>query len=357
VLVLVIATAACSSTAATRGRTRSTAPPTGSPDSTYWVAGWTPGTGPFGDPRTWGIGTTVTAPGHSASDTSFDYVYADRTYDIDVSARRTSLDPASGCTESVGAHVGATRGHRSCEGPLHDEGQQYGWWVSWIERPGVSIDVTVNQPENVTKARPVAERVAASVRPITAASWARLATLAKVHRGETTSSYSRVVETAAVAGRRWTLTAQIPTGFPVDAYDTREPCAELQYGGESRTECAYASPTGGSRFARLAGVVFAFGSVPSRAHVIALRVEERPSNVTGPILATLRTVAVPPTRRRMYVYVLPHDNCGVEVLDVTTSTHREVGFAPSLPSDGLPCNHPLPGGRHIPTTTRPPPPP
>jgi hypothetical protein len=153
--------------------------------------------------------------------------------------------------------------------------------------------------------------------------------------------------TGSASGAQWALTAIIPRDFPLGHDDYRPTCVELAYEGQTRSTCS--NDPGGAEFQRMHGQVFAFGVVPAGARDLSLENEDRGHGERG-VVATLQSSAAAGTTWRFFAATLPTDNCGVVVYDVTDGRHKAVGSAVSVPSDGLPCHHPLPNGHVLPTT-------
>jgi hypothetical protein len=245
------------------------------------------------------------------------------------------------------------QGHVACEGSDYDDGSAFGWITQWIARPGLTIEVRIGDPETIPAARAIARKVAASAYPTSADVWSRLVRMTTRNPDVTRANAdyeSARSGTGTVDGARWTLTARIPRGFPLGRDDYRPTCVTLAYGDRAPVVCSN-EPGGGALFARLDGQVFAFGVVPANSRDILLERQDRGHGEHG-VVMTVRSTTAAGTTRRFFAAALPADNCGVVAYDVTAGRHVQVGFAPSLPSDGPPCNHPLPNA-HTPLTTAP----
>ena len=70
-----------------------------------------------------------------------------------------------------------------------------------------------------------------------------------------------VVRRGRAAGRRWTLTALLPPGFPVVPEDRRAACYRLSFKGERSHGFDCDERTS---WKRVAGTIFVFGELPAR---------------------------------------------------------------------------------------------
>jgi hypothetical protein len=342
---LFVAACGSSGTAATKRPAATSTDPRGAANSPYWIAGWVPKGARLDSTR-----------GSSADGGELLGYSTTRALEDDIQIEATPYTgpaPASACdNHGIGARRSTIRGHASCEGPDSDDGHQFGWIVSWIERPGLDLTVVNHDPEEVAQARPIARRIAADLRPVTVATWHKLVEMTTFAFGpEAPPDMTRVVvEHGDAGGARWTLTALLPPDYRLGPDDQRWPCATLQLAGQSQTVCADDAGRG-SRFARLDGRVFAFGMVPASAHLLELRAADRDTgNPTANVVRTgVHTTSVPPVTERFYAAELPTGNCGVDVFDATGQPGNAIGQALSLPGDGPPCNPPITG----PPTTAP----
>src|SRR5437660_622973 len=145
-----------------------------------------------------------------------------------------SITASSSATESPGqrSRPVRVRGHAATLATLFDEGQPYGFSVTWDERPGLQLIVEGTNGPTEQETLAVAERVHAVSEP----DWQRLLIELSpdTHMGRVDPS---AVPTEAlrgsIGGADYVLTALVPGGFPLGADDRRLDCYRLTYRGET----------------------------------------------------------------------------------------------------------------------------
>jgi hypothetical protein len=290
----------------------------GAPSSPYWIAGWKPS-------REHLVAAEET---DDASGRSFDAAYGTGpsphgASDFDIEVRHDSTS----CKASGSAVL--VRGHPSCEGSNYDDGSNYGWNVSWEERPGLSILIDVNGIASVPQARAVARRIAAHVEPVTPATWRMLE---RMTTEVPVSVMHRVqVEQGEVGGHEWVLDALVPPEYPLTVDDHRTGCIELHFRGLT----ARCDETGRGVVTTLAGTNFVFGTVPNGVRNIALSAygftSPAPSLAQVPPprrpFATVRTVVLRGLSRPYFASEVPKDVCAVRADDVRGRVRYIDGFS------------------------------
>jgi hypothetical protein len=346
VAALLVVVAACGSAnhgEANVGLSRTTTT-AGRADSSYWVAGWTP-EGAYPDSARGSDAAELL--GYSTS----------RPFEDDIQIEVTTYSgppPKSSCdNQGIGAVRTTTRGHPSCEGPDSDEGRQFGWVISWVERPGLEVNVINHDPETVAGARPVARHIAASLRPASQTEWNRLVEMTTYASGQPGDPPMTRVDAAhgVVGGATWTLTALVPKDFPLAPDDRRWPCVTLSYRGTTaRTECQDGVQGGRVAYARLDGQPFAFGLAGTATRFVDVQKLDYLSGALENRLARhVATLAVDPVHPRFFAVPLPRNVCRARVTDATAPGHPLVGDADPIDA-GPPCQPPTFGG---PPTTAP----
>jgi len=228
----------------------------------------------------------------------------------------------------------AIRGHPGCANALVEDGPAYGTSILWQERPDLLLNVLVYRPLTAADARRIAEHV----KPTDATTWHRLVTSTSLITQADPTMRRIPAGTGTLDRSPWVLTALIPKGYPLGPEDHRGACDELSFRGERGTTCTSSGRR--SRFIRLAGKVFVFGSVPSAVQHVSVHLFDPSTggasghSTSTPQLATADTQAAKPARTRFFATPLPDDNCGVYVFDADHPA-TQVGFAPGLPFDAV----------------------
>ena len=174
----------------------------------------------------------------------------------DPGARRTSRRPPPQTT---------VRGRPAEFSDLTDDGRTYGRALRWIEPSGVTLSLELASRPSDERLRAIAE----SVREEPPERWRvlRIAMSDPPELGRLPAGMKRViVRRGRIAGRRFTLTALLPPGFPVAPEDRRAACYRLTFRGERSygVSCGFETS-----WWRLGGTVFAFGSVAPRSEARA----------------------------------------------------------------------------------------
>src|SRR4051812_4261673 len=170
-------------------------------------------------------------------------------------------------------------------GVLHDDGEDYGRTLRWIEPSGFGLSVEFDGKPSDARLRGLAESVV-SVPP---ERWQELLT-----------SFSGTPEinelpagTTSVRLRRG-LEALVPAGFPVAPEDQREPCMRVSYRGKFAYSCGELP-----RWKRIGGALYVYGTLPPRARQVRVvgrgRVSVRDSAFRAPRypLASFYAVRLP----------------------------------------------------------------
>ena len=218
-----------------------------------------------------------------------------------------SITASSSATESPGqrSRPVRVRGHAATLATLFDEGQPYGFSVTWDERPGLQLIVEGTNGPTEQETLAVAERVHAVSEP----DWQRLLIELSpdTHMGRVDPS---AVPTEAlrgsIGGADYVLTALVPGGFPLGADDRRLDCYRLTYRGETtKNECP-----GHPVWARVGGQLFVFGD--GGPDIKTVRIRGIFGSRFEPFAVNTSAIrAGPPTR--VYVAPLPEGACAVSV--------------------------------------------
>lgn len=151
-----------------------------------------------------------------------------------------------------------------------------------------------------------ARLVAAGVRPVSADVGRRLVTATEDIEGRVVPAMPRAsAVTGSIGGRRWALTALLPSGYPVlTALDRRAACYELAYRGRrSNGSSCWGHPS----WVRLAGQVFVFGEASTEVRQVVVRAAGR----ADVVVATHRSRRWPSAR--FWVAPMPSGTCSVTV--------------------------------------------
>lgn len=187
---------------------------------------------------------------------------------------------------------------------LTSDGDEYGRQLRWSEPSGETLALGVDGRPTDARLHALAE----SVRPEPPERWAALqvATSRPPSLKRLPAGMKRVVvRRGRVAGRRWTLTALLPPGFPVVPEDRRAACYRLSFARER----SYGSDCDArATWKRVAGTIFVFGELPARVKRVrvtgqGVAVTRRTGRANGYPLASFYAVA------------LSSDACEVRVRD------------------------------------------
>jgi hypothetical protein len=215
------------------------------------------------------------------------------------------------------------RGQAAEFSPLTNDGQTYGRELRWIEPSGVTLALGVDGKPSDERLRALAE----SVREEPPERWRALviATSAPPSLDALPAGMKRVVvRRGRAAGRRWTLTALLPPGFPVAPEDQRAACFRLSFRGTRNYGAGCGEP---ASWERIGGTIFVFGSVPARVQRVRVT-GEHGVDVTA---RTGRARGYP--LASFYVAALPGDACEVIVRDADRRGERAI-ISPTGPVIG-----------------------
>jgi hypothetical protein len=192
---------------------------------------------------------------------------------------------------------------------LTDDGRTYGRELRWVEPSGETLVLGIDGGKDAQL-----HTLAESVKAEPPERWQALlvATSDPPDLGELPAGMKRVlVRRGRLHGRPYTLTALIPPGFPVAPEDRRAACYQLRFAGRRSYGSLCDAP---ASWKRVAGTIFAFGTVPGDVRRIRVRgrgvdVGTRTGRVPGYPLAAF------------YVAPLPDAACDVRV----SGDGRELG--------------------------------
>ena len=184
---------------------------------------------------------------------------------------------------------------------LTDDGQTYGRKLHWIEPSGVTLSLEIEGGKD-SQLHTLAE----SVRAESPERWQTLltATSEEPSTRKLPPGMKRVIVRRGRAdGRRYTLTALLPPGFPVAPEDQRSACYRLRFRGRASYGFDCDDPVS---WKRVAGTIFAFGAI--RGDVRRIRVRGR-----GVDVRTRAGRAPGYPLMSFYAVPLPDDACTVDV--------------------------------------------
>ncbi len=240
----------------------------------------------------------------------------------------TAYDPGRSPYPAPSAPQTTVRGRPAEFSDLTDDGRTYGRALRWTEPSGVTLSLELASRPGDERLRAIAE----SVREEPPERWRvlRIAVSDPPELGRLPAGMKRViVRRGRIAGRRFTLTALLPPGFPVAPEDRRAACYRLTFRGERSygVSCGFETS-----WWRLGGTVFAFGSVAPG--VRRVRVSGEGVDAGG---RTGRARGYP--LASFYAVPLPSNACAVTVEDADRGTDiGQTGPLPSGPrSDYLRC--------------------
>jgi len=192
---------------------------------------------------------------------------------------------------------------------LTDDGRTYGRELRWVEPSGETLVLGIDGGKDAQL-----HTLAESVKAEPPERWQALliATSDPPELSALPAGMPRVlVRRGRLHGRPYTLTALIPPGFPVAPEDRRAACYRLRFRGRRSYGFDCDARTS---YKRVAGTIFAFGSVPAEIRRVRVRgrgvdVRTRTGRAPGYPLAAF------------YAVPLPDDACDVSV----TGDGRELG--------------------------------
>jgi hypothetical protein len=198
---VVLLSGACGSSHAVSRATSSTYA-RGPADSTYWVAGWLPAGARLQNAFSWA---------HPAADSpvaQVEYGASESDAGVQISvytnartAQRVAVCSNPGSITSV--HRATVQGHSACEGSNYDDGSAFGWITQWTPRSGLTIEVSVGEPEAIPEARAIARKIAAAAYPASSEVWSRLVRMT-TRNPDLTRANPDYRPSRAASGARWT---------------------------------------------------------------------------------------------------------------------------------------------------------
>jgi hypothetical protein len=178
---------------------------------------------------------------------------------------------------------------------LTSDGDAYGRRLRWTEPTGETLALGIEGKPSDARLHALAE----AVRAESPERWATLqvATSDAPSLKRLPPGMKRVVvRRGRAGGRRWTLTALLPPGFPVAPEDRRAACYQLRFAGEQSHGFDCDEPTS---WKRVGGTVFVFGELPARVKRVRVRGEHgvdasaRTGRAPGYPLASFYAVPLP----------------------------------------------------------------
>ncbi|MGZ4727178.1 MAG: hypothetical protein ACXWB2_05630 [Acidimicrobiales bacterium] len=242
-------------------------------------------------------------------------------YDSPLRVILTTTDPmaSTGHTDAEPVDVDD---HDATLAQLSDEGRPSGFAVSWQQAPGRWLMV-----EGLSElSRDEVMAVARDLRPVDAAEWDRLRRAlsidTKVGKPDPAATPVDVISDT-IDGETYTLTALIPSGYPLGADDQRRTCYRLTFRGASSGDRCDTHPW----WMRIGGHLFVFG--PADPGTDEVTIGPYRNQVDEPF--TVPTALVdqgPPTA----FYVAPLDD-GRCYVTITPASDRNLGDIGPLPGD------------------------
>lgn len=198
------------------------------------------------------------------------------------------------------------RGHRAVLRTLNEDDSDYAHELLWRERRDLVVVVDANVPLRVRELREIAEHVQLLDRQ----TWAHLhmQTSYEAQTGRASDDMPRVrVRRKRLGGRRWTLYALIPPGYPLSRDDLRVSCTEIRYRGRRRfgEDCGTLP-----NWQRVGGAIFVFGQVGPRTRGVRIRPYDE-SHAFDIHVKTHRARRGP--RVRYFATPLPNNACAVHI--------------------------------------------
>jgi hypothetical protein len=260
-----------------------------------------------------------------ADRSTISYAPADAEYDLYDSPLRvttTARDDLASMPAS-GAETVDVNGHDATVLTLTDDGRAYGFAVVWQQAPGRWL--RVEGLDDLSRDEVVA--IARDLRPVDAAEWDRLRRALSIDTriGEADPDATPVeVLSGAVDGETWTLTALIPSGYPLGPEDQRRDCYRLTFRGESSGDKCDDHPW----WMRLGGQIFVFGpAAPDTDEVTIGPYQDLPDEPFSVATATIDQG--PPTA--FYVAPLPDGRCYVTITPASDPNLGDIGPFPADP--------------------------
>ena len=231
-------------------------------------------------------------------------------------------------------------GHEATVLTLTDEGRAYGFAVGWQQAPGRRIVV-----EGLDELRAGTRwwRSPATCDPSTRRSGTGCAGRCRSTRGSARSDPDATpveVTSGTIDGDTWTLTALVPSGYPLGPEDQRRDCYRLTFRGESSGDKCDDHPW----WMRIGGQLFVFGPAdPDTSEVTIGPYRDLPDEPFTVPTATIDQG--PPTA--FYVAPLPDGRCYVTITPASDPNLGDMGAGPGDPEQAA-CLEQLNGSPAVP---------